>query len=77
MGKGFYFLWKLHNRVNFCVKEVYFNINELTHSLPITVTYFNLNLLLKRFSFHEFFHSAPEGGLYCNSKYRAILFRII
>ena len=29
------------------------------------------------FLFTYFFHSAPEEGLYCKPKYRAILFKII
>ena len=46
------------------------------HSLPIIVTYFYLNFYFNGFLFTYFFHSAPEEGLYCKPKYRAISFKI-
>ena len=47
------------------------------HSLPIIVSYFSLNFYCNGFLFTYFFHPAPEEGLYCKPKYRAILFKII
>ena len=47
------------------------------HSLRIVVTYFYLNFYCNGFLFTYFSRSAPEEGLYCKPKYRAILFKII
>ena len=47
-------------------------------TVPLQLVLVKSLVVTVRFSFHIFlFHSAPEEGLYCKPKYRAILFKII
>ena len=60
-------------RPSFAIFSVYMPSDHATTSSEVTPGPRGCKFACKR---KPFFHSAPEEGLYCKPKYRAILFKI-